>query len=253
MRYPVVNLGARGGRMGGMLEDYQNEINNLKAKLNTGGYSQPGRTPVYMPPLPPPPPIEPPSSPPSAYAPAISVYTGASEEETLPPYPPNTVSTGIPPNLANPPWPPIDYGYPPIPPPGACPPGQTWTPSGCKPNVPSVDQYLPPPPEPTPTVTTTPPPPPSVETGMAPPSRPGVASVDCGPGRYWDGVQCQDLGTGQAPGGGGGLLNIATGGFFGGGGASGAGLFGRTVPIRSYGTLGGPAMARPIRLAGGRA
>lgn len=60
MRYPVVNL----HRMGGMLEDYQNEINNLKAKLNPGGYSQPGPTPApYVPQPPEPPPSQPPPMP----------------------------------------------------------------------------------------------------------------------------------------------------------------------------------------------
>lgn len=48
VRYPVMNL--RPARMGGMLEDYQNEINAFKEKFQPPAYSQPGPNIIHEPP-----------------------------------------------------------------------------------------------------------------------------------------------------------------------------------------------------------
>lgn len=236
MKYPVMNLGPR---MGGMLEDYQNEINRLKDKLNKpnpGAYG-------YLPPssqFPGPPPPPPPSAPsePSGTAtyfgprPGPIVATGEPKpsnpnEITIirkpapPPPPPSgpsnpfsprpSVVTGIPPapySEYNPPVPaPGSYGLPPLEPPsGGCQSGYTWTPSGCKKDVPTTPDrppMYPPPPALTtpPSLTTTQTP---ATTGMVPtggvnstpPGATGggapVASTDCsGPGQFWDGRQCR--------------------------------------------------------------
>jgi hypothetical protein len=194
VRYPVVNLRPR---LGGMLEDYQNEINSLKTKLNAqrdafSGYTPPPTTyptaqPVPPPePTPPPPPdtggityfhsglgpISLPPTPPPAPPPLgpndISVY----QPPPPPPPPPSglrdpyapyaKVATGIPPS----PYPdqplPQPQDLPPLrPQPGtSCPKGTTWTPSGCLPDTPSIPN---PPP-----VSQLPPTPTLGPTGMAP-------------------------------------------------------------------------------------
>jgi hypothetical protein len=118
VRYPVVNLRRVG--MGGLLEDYQNDINNLKAKLNAqrsgfAGYTPPPNQYPPAGPLPPPepppympgtmaPPPPPPPSPSGGNAnilmPPISVEPGDEVPPTVPTgygmrplHPP--VSTGI--------------------------------------------------------------------------------------------------------------------------------------------------------------
>lgn len=121
------------------------------------------------------------------------------------PNPPMSVATGGVPT-GTPPPPPGGPNRPDVATPGrACGPNETWTPSGCKPNVASGDsgvrsglvQFPPPPP-----------PPPPTTTSMGPSSTPSwnsapgatrpaggggapVASVDCGPNAYFDGRQCQ--------------------------------------------------------------
>lgn len=192
----------------------------------------------------------------------------------LPLYPPNTVSTGIPPR-------PYEYGpppqitdyYPPIPPAQSCPSGYTWTPSGCKKDVASEPQRPPiyHPPEPVPTVSpaATSVQTPSGPTGMinstpswntAPgASRPpegGVASVDCGPGQFWDGRQCRgSVGSiPTIPGGGGTAQATSSFGNFNPGDVGGAtfanAMMGQ-VPLRSApNPLGAPGLIRPIRVVG---
>ncbi len=225
MKYPVMNLRPR---MGGMLEDYQNDINNLKAKLNAqrsafSGYTPPPNQYPPAPPLPPPAPPAPPEGGGATYFPPRQpgmVATGQPKPPNpnditvvKPPSPPPVptggginpyglrpgVVTGLP--SIEPPFRP-DYGYPPIPdkPTQSCPPGYTWTPSGCLKDVPSIDL---PHTAQLPTVQT------PATTGMVPsstvnsqpswntapgatrPENPGVASTDCGPGRFWDGTQCR--------------------------------------------------------------
>lgn len=226
MRYPVINLGPR---MGGMLDDYKNEINNLKASLYRGqpfsGYT-------------PPPNQYPPAGPaPAPAAPANPNYSGP---RSFPPAQPPMVATGQPrvnPNdisVAPPPAPPVftgldpyaprpgvvtgippgpDFQYPPtipqlppIPKPTTCPEGYTWTPSGCKQDVASVPNRpatgpisnLAPTTSPTASFA------PSGQSGGINSggnswnSAPGavdpygsVPSVDCGPGKFWDGTKCR--------------------------------------------------------------
>lgn len=177
MRYPVVNLRRVG--MGGLLEDYQNDINSLKAKLNAqrsgfAGYTPPPNQYPPAGPLPPPPPPPPPPSPgPQTFHPPqppmvatghppppnpndITVYQPPAPEPPPPSGPSNPfapyakVATGIPPMPYGgyvPPIPgPEEPGMPPIKPPpggGSCPEGTTWTPSGCLPNTPSIDRSRP--------------------------------------------------------------------------------------------------------------
>lgn len=234
MKYPVMNLRPR---MGGMLEDYQNDINRLKAALNAqrsafSGYTPP---PSQYPPAPPLPPPAPPEGGGATYFPPRQpgmVATGRPKPPNpnditvvKPPAPPPVptggglnpyglrpgVVTGLP--ESEPTFRP-DFGYPPVPekPTQECPPGYTWTPSGCLQNVPSIDrtQVTQAPTVPTPTSSAMVP---TIQTpatsGMVPglsvniqPSSergPGatagdgasVASMDCGPGRFWDGTQCR--------------------------------------------------------------
>lgn len=224
MRYPVVNLGSR---LDGMLEDYENEINDLKAKLNPGGYSQPGPTPVYTPPPPPRPPVVSPNPiTPGGQAPPVSVATGY---PTVPaPQPPVPQPEGI-------------RTFP-----GACKANETWTPTGCKPNVASVDRYIGP--ARTPQEPPIPPgaPPLSVATGY--PTSPGptplvppppAAAGGCGPNETWTPTGCKP--NVATPGGG---RTAIPGSLFSGGEAGGAtaALFG----------LGAPILMKPIRLRGYR-
>lgn len=263
MKYPVMNL--RPMKMGGLLEDYQKEISDFKAKLNQLNPPNPG---AYG--YPPPPSTYPPASPGGREGPPgpsgtpgvsswprptvnpfgagagplpMSVATGGNptpppgpeEPEGLPfhqegdvkrfscgpdetltpsgcvpnvqtvdyriprlPTPPMSVATGGNPTGTPPPPPP---SRPDVATPGRpCGPNETWTPSGCLPNVETGGRsglvQTPPPP----------PPPPSTTTSMGPSSTPSwntapgvtrpsdgapVASVDCGPNAYFDGRQCQ--------------------------------------------------------------
>jgi hypothetical protein len=224
IRYRVVNLG-------GMLEDYQNEINNLKAKLNPGGYIQSGPVPMQPSPNPPGTTHQPPRPPrpfnPGATMPSPSAATGYPTEPP-PPLPPLPPPSG--------------------PPLGGCPPGTTWTPSGCQVNVPSVDRYIPYDPEPSEQ-----PPVPSVDTylqdvrspGQPQPSQPvSTPSAECPPGFTMTPAGCKpDVPTmdrysrpGGFPGG-----LIPTGGLTPTGGmTASSSLFG----------LGAPHFSRPIRLRG---
>lgn len=237
MRYPVVNLVRP--RMSGLSEDYQNEINALKTKLNAqrsafSGYNPPPTTyptaqPAQPPPTPQPPPPDtggityfnsglgpislpptPPPAPPVLGPNDISVYKPPPPPPPPPsgmdnPYAPySRVSTGIPPGPYPDYPPPLPTGpdMPPLRPPkgSSCPAGTTWTPSGCLPDVASTPN---PPP-----VSQLPPTPTLGPTGMAPQgsvnSTPswntapgatntdtGVASVDCGPGQFFDGKKCR--------------------------------------------------------------
>lgn len=291
MRYPVVNLG-------GLLEDYQLELTNLKDKLSNIAREaasqfaarfpvppfQPPRfpsassIPVRNPEPPPPPAPAGPTYFPPRMGPIVATGTPppppkpdpnlirviVPKKPELPPrrpsglplYPPNTVSTGIPPAPYSYPGP--EPPYPPIPEPQSCPEGWTWTPSGCKKNTPSIPDIppssvrMPPPP-----ISTTPPP--SSPTGInSTPSwntAPGAtrpsetASVDCGPGKFWDGRQCRgSVGAMPSiPGGGGETAPIATNPMTPSGGY-GAVLTGRQVPI--LGDVSGffrPQMVRLMR------
>lgn len=248
MKYRVVNLGSG---LGGMLEDYQNEIDNLRARLNPGGYIQPGPVPLVPNPpsstQPPRPTPRPNPIRPGAGTPPTSVATGYPTEPP-PPLPP----------LPPPPGPPA-----PGEPRGGCPPGTTWTPSGCLPNVPSTDWSQrdrptqpppagPPTPKPKPLGPGGEPPPTSIATGY--PTSPGPTPMPppppvpppiqgCPPGYTMTPAGCRpDVPTtdrvyprsGGFPGG------FPGGMPTGGGVTAGAGLFG----------LGAPHFSRPIRLRG---
>lgn len=278
MRYPVVNL----FQMGGLLEDYQKENDAFKEKLSrlnqqaAAQYAAANPGPVYHapqwpieppPPPPPPPPVtgQPggatyfgprpgpmvatgyPPTPPPPNPNEIQVIVPPRPPPPPPPglpqNPPPTVSTGIPPLPHA--FGPSDYGYPPIPPAQSCPPGYTWTPSGCLKDTPSIPDR---PPMSQPVVNAPQP------TGMVPtgggginstPSwntapgalrseTPGVASVDCGPGKFWDGRECRgSVGSiPTIPGGGGPSGTVAATGFNPGGGYGGASFMGQ-VPLRA--------------------
>ena len=270
MRYRVMNLRPM-TRMSGLLEDYQKEISDFKDKLNqinqpnpgaygyppppstyppssgggqagpSGAPGNPGPYPMPKPnpfgagagplpmsvatggiPTPPPGPNEIPEGLPFHQEGDVKRFSCGPDETLTPsgcvpnvqtvdlriprlPNPPMSVATGGVPTGTPPPQPPGGPNRPDVATPGrACGPDETWTPSGCKPNVASgtgirsgLVQNPP-----------APPPPPPTTTSMAPSSTPswnsapgtmnpygggspGVASVDCGPNAYYDGRQCQ--------------------------------------------------------------
>jgi hypothetical protein len=235
MRYPVVNLGAR--RMGGMLEDYQDEINNLKAKIYHPTTSQ--KNPYAEPPAPPRVPTAPAPRVPNPIQPGM-------------PVPPLSVSTGY----LTPPGPvPAQPPSPYTPPSSGCPSGTTWTPTGCLPNVATISRYPSrypaPSPLPEPIEPGMPSPPVSVATGYPTPpptSQPippePVPSVECEPGWTMTPAGCRKnvVTPSRLPG--------IPGGLFSGGeaGLPIPGLSGiRLSPAYRY---EGPLLARSIRIAG---
>lgn len=245
MRYRVLNLGS-------LLDDYQNSLRTLQNKMDRawGSIQNPGAilpqpqtlAPIPQPPPPPPSPPPPPNpvvtfNPPPRPGPMVATgYPKQPKSNTvtvmvprkppaaptgLPPYAPPTVSTGIPPKPYE--FPPPETSYPPIPPKTECPSGFTWTPSGCKPNV------------------ATPELPPLVIEPQVPstPTGGGSLPVQTLPGT--NPVGARGYRGAVATGGFGGLPGLeASGGSI----AAGSGVL---QGIR----LGGPLLARPIRLARG--
>jgi len=222
----------RSQRLGGMLEDYQNEINNFKSIMEKANPPNPGAygytpPPSHFPPAPPAPPSTPTggSQGPSgatgmpgdtgSLAPPISVKGG---DEIPPPVPTGygmkplhpPVSTGIPPG----PYPEVPSGILTQPNPNACPSGYHWANGGCakNPDVPTYDwsrQQPPPPPNPPPGPVTT-----SggggKPTGQASSSGPApVASIDKRSGLV---SAATSLGPSGAAAAAGGLPNIPAGG-----------------------------------------
>ena len=299
--------------LGGMLEDYQNEIGSFKDKLNQINPPNPGAY-GYTPP-----PTNFPPAGSTGGAQGPSGTPGASGMTPFSPPAPNPFGAGAGPLPMS-----VATGGTPTPPPeeypgfapgsiahfGKCGENETWTQSGCLPNVPTTDYRIPKLPPPPPTSVATggtygggpppplPPPPsgpakptgpsvPSIDTRplvkplppLPPPMPPGVAttggginaggnswnsmpnagqsgqvqqgggpapvaSVDCGPGGYWDGRSCQ--GTNKNAGGGrAGLISAAAGmGPSGAAAAASAGL--PNVPIG--GEISPTSLLGPVRL-----
>jgi len=310
----------RAPRLGGLLEDYQNEVNSFKDKLNQINPPNPGAY-GYTPP--------PTNFPPAGSTGGTQGPSGAPGASGMTPFSPpvpNPFGAGagpLPMSVATGgnPTPPAGPGNEPeeglpLHQPGevkqfSCAKNETMTPAGCRPNVPSIDyprQLFPPVPPvsvatggtyggPTPPPPLPPPPPgpvtptgpnvPSIDTRplvkpmppLPPPMPPGVAttggginaggnswnsmpnagqsgqvqqgggpapvaSVDCGPGGYWDGRSCQ--GTNKNAGGGrAGLISAAAGmGPSGAAAAASAGL--PNVPIG--GEISPTSLLGPVRL-----
>ncbi len=211
IRYPVMNLRPR---LGGLLEDYNNEINHLKDKLYHGqafsGYNPPPmQYPPSNPPANPPPPPGPATQGGATYfgpRPGPMVATGSPKPPNpnditvvKPPTPPPTpglpqypqypsVVTGAP--GADYQYPPIINFYPPVPTtPQPCPPGYTSTPSGCLKNTPTLPDrppIQPPPPVETPATSVT------QNSGNGPyQATSGEGPGQCPEGQFWDGVKCR--------------------------------------------------------------
>lgn len=179
-----------------MLEDYQSEINALKTTLNQpnpGAYGYPPPPMNY-------PPSNPPATPPTG-SPGKQGPSGSPGPTGTTPFAPplNPFGAGagpLPMSVAtggNPTPPPDEY---PTPGPSTvisfakCGPNETWSPSGCLPNVPTVDYRIPRLPPPPMSVVTgggsgNPPPPPP------PPNRPEVATLSkCPAGQTWTPSGC---------------------------------------------------------------
>lgn len=247
MRYPVVNLSARGGlgdpspQAGlpgseceglGLLAKYQCEIDRLKRELRHPTTSQPGRTPV----MPPPKPSEP------------TTYSGPS------PSPDENAANSLPVQPLYPVVEPSPYGYPvartgpPIMPPP--PPPLLYPlvePSSYGYPVARTGPPIMPPPAP--------PPPPSSSPSSIEPSGYPVAPpppIWCPDGQHfdWPSRSCVPDDISQVP-----PLPLESGGYYGGGGGRslipfpGSLLSGRGLTASLFG-LGAPHFSRPIRLRG---